>query len=120
MRSGFVHEAALELGSGADEGAPGAAVTVQLCGHWEHEDACRWPHHTAVDHQSGSSIRVRTVFACDPDEEQAVRQRIAEALAAGRLDTESGTGRWTVVSQGRDELSPEEAALALRLAQPRA
>lgn len=46
MREAFVHEATIELDSDADQQAPGAAVTVGLCGHWEHQGACHWPHQT--------------------------------------------------------------------------
>jgi hypothetical protein len=36
----------LALPPGADERAPGAAVTVAPCGHWEHEPPCPLaPHH---------------------------------------------------------------------------
>ena len=45
----FVHEAAIELADGADPRAPGGAITVALCGHWEHEPPCRWPHHWIVE-----------------------------------------------------------------------
>ena len=34
----------------ADDGAPGAAVTVALCGHWEHPPPCPLaPHHTRAE-----------------------------------------------------------------------
>ena len=44
----FVHEATVELADGADPRALGGAITVALCGHWEHEPPCRWPHHTDI------------------------------------------------------------------------
>ena len=50
MVQAYAHEGSLELADGADDRAPGAAVTVSLCGHWDHEGDCRWRHHT-----SGSS-----------------------------------------------------------------
>jgi hypothetical protein len=113
--SGYVHQALIELAPGVDEGAPGAAVTVRLCGHWEHEGACRWPHHTGVDARSGRSIRVRTVFVCDGDDENVVRRRISDALDTGRLDTPQGERRWTTLESGAAELRPAEAELAARL-----
>jgi hypothetical protein len=116
MRSGFVHEATLELAPGADERAPGAAVTVELCGHWEHKGACRWPHRTVVDGRSGQVVHIRTVFAADPGDEQAVRRGISQALRAGRLEADSDASRWTVVSDGDGDLRPGEAALAGRWA----
>ena len=41
MRDTFAHDAVLALAPGADERAPGAAITVALCGHWDHEHAQR-------------------------------------------------------------------------------
>ncbi len=44
----YVAEAEIVLNEGCDPAAVGAAVTVELCGHWEHEGACRWPHNSAI------------------------------------------------------------------------
>jgi len=37
VRQAFAHEAVLVTEPDADVRAPGAAVTVALCGHWDHE-----------------------------------------------------------------------------------
>jgi GNAT superfamily N-acetyltransferase len=115
VRSAFVHEATIELPPGADEAAPGGAVTVALCGHWEHEGRCRWPHHNGVDRRSGQSIRVRTVFACPPEDEDDVRQRITGALSSNHLAVDSHDDRWTTVRQGPSTIEPAEEELAARL-----
>jgi len=60
-RRGHVLHAEVAFGSGADPRAPGGAVTVALCGSWEHDGSCRWPHHTAVDSEATPS-QVRVVF----------------------------------------------------------
>lgn len=44
-----MHRAELILDDEADERAPGGAVTVALCGHWDHEGPCQWPHNNAID-----------------------------------------------------------------------
>jgi len=44
----YVLEARLELDDGLDPAAVGAAVTVELCGHWEHAGPCRWPHNSEI------------------------------------------------------------------------
>lgn len=93
----------------------GAAVTVALCGHWEHEGPCRWPHYTSVTARSGQSLRVRVIFASTAGEEPAVRRLIQGALDEGRLGSELRASRWTVVTQGQSELRPEEERLAGRL-----
>jgi hypothetical protein len=115
MRSGFAHEALIELVPDADERAPGAAVTVALCGHWEHEGTCRWPHHTSVDTRAGQSLSLRVVFACAADDEPAVRQLIGTALDQGQVGVEPDTSRWTVTTQGPSGLRASETALADRL-----
>src|SRR5215204_771169 len=84
----YVHEATLVLIDG-DDSAPGAAVTVALCGHWEHEVPCRWPHHTSSYRQGDKRI-VRTVAVIPEEEVDEVTGRIRRALTGGP---------WTVVSQ---------------------
>jgi hypothetical protein len=114
-RGAYVHEAALTLASDGDERAPGAAVTVALCGHWEHDGPCRWPHHTAACRVNGELV-VRTVFASEPGEEQLVRGRISEALAAGELDGPGGRTSWTLVRDSPGTLTATERERAERLA----
>ena len=92
MRQAYAHQAVL-IWEG-DERAPGAAITVALCGHWEHEPPCPLaPHHTGVTRE-GDTLRLRILFATEPDHVDEVRRRIDDALAAGdwRL-IESGCGR---------------------------
>ena len=92
----FVHEAAIDLADGADPRAPGGAITVALCGHWEHEPPCRWPHHTDTTAEGHGHV-VRTVFTAAPEEEAAVRERIVGALEAGEQAGPDGqVSHWTV------------------------
>lgn len=100
----YVHEATLVLIDG-DDSAPGAAVTVALCGHWEHEVPCRWPHHTSSYRQGDKRI-VRTVAVIPEEEVDEVTGRIRRALTGGR---------WTVVSQGEAAPQRDEQVLAARL-----
>ena len=106
---GFVHEAELTLAPGGDERAPGGAVTVALCGSWEHEGPCRWPHHTEIE-RDGERVVLRTVFAVPSAEEGRVRDLIARALMQG--------ADWTVTGGGPGVLTAEERALAARIARP--
>jgi len=50
------------LAEGTDPAAVGAMVTVALCGHWEHDGPCRWPHHNQID-----GAQFRTVFIATPE-----------------------------------------------------
>ncbi|MFD1505973.1 hypothetical protein FE374_18765 [Georgenia yuyongxinii] len=116
MREPFVHEAVLVLAPDTDTRAPGAAITVALCGHWDHEPPCPLaPHHTAVL-PDGVDLRVRTVFVTEPGHEDEVRRRIETALAAGRLRGPDGTvTTWQVRRTATGVLTEAERALAARL-----
>jgi hypothetical protein len=113
----YVHEATLRLDTDADPAAPGAAITVALCGSWEHPPPCPLAaHHTAV-RQDGQSARFRTIFAADPRQEAEVRRRIDAALAKGSQTRPDGTlSRWTLVGTEAAELTTAEHAHAQRIA----
>ena len=107
-RRAFVHEAHVHLNVGVDPDAVGAAVTAALCGHWEHEGACRWPHNNAICVDS-TPAAFRTLFIAMPDDEAEVRARIEGALR----DADD----WLIAAAGRRELHPSEESLARRLAE---
>jgi hypothetical protein len=104
------------MGPEADSQAIGAAVTVALCGHWVHELPCPLaPHHTDAS-EHGDAVRVRVLFATEPEQEAEVRRRIEGALAQGRLTAERGTvTEWQLVSSGPGALLPDELDHAQRL-----
>ncbi len=97
--------------------APGAAITVALCGHWEHEPPCPLaPHHTTAERVS-DEVRVRTLFAVEPAREQEVRRRILTALIAGRLvDDDGRESRWQLRSSASSAVLPDETDHVRRLA----
>jgi hypothetical protein len=105
-REAFVHQAELLLREGTDPAAPGAAVTVALCGHWEHEGPCRWPHHNAID-SDRVPARFRTLFVADAVEEQAIRELIVHAL--------TGAAGWSLATTGARAVEASERDLARRL-----
>ena len=85
MRQAFAHEATVVTAPNGDDCAPGAAITVALCGHWEHEPPCPLaPHHTRAE-RAGEELRLRTLFVVERELEDEVRRRIEAALAEGRL-----------------------------------
>lgn len=66
MRQAFAHDAVLSMERDADIRAPGGAITVALCGHWDHEAPCPLsPHHTSAI-RDGSHVVLRTLFAVEP------------------------------------------------------
>ena len=89
----------IEFEPGADLRAPGGAVTVELCGHWDHPGPCRWPHYTSVESNGADQHRVRVEFDAPADELEEVRERIIRALKSGEQAGPDGhISRWTVVS----------------------
>jgi hypothetical protein len=101
-----VIEAELSLDPAVDPAAVGAAVTVELCGHWEHDGACRWPHNSAIDAER-EPIRFRTVFVSDEEETTHVGDRIEAALRGG--------AGWRVLSVRSRPVADDERSLAERL-----
>jgi len=102
----YVAEAELALSAEADPAAVGAAVTVELCGHWEHEGPCHWPHNNAIRSHPGHAI-FRTLFVADPSDAEIIRERIEAAL--GRCDA------WRVMSVRARPVEQHEQTLAERL-----
>jgi hypothetical protein len=95
VRQTFAHDALVVLPVDGDIRAPGAAITAALCGHWEHDPPCELaPHHTAAE-RSGDEVRLRVLFAAEPEAEAVVRRRIDAALSGALLDGPDGLAtRW--------------------------
>ena len=66
----FAHrcEYRILLEPGSDERAPGGAVTVALCGHWDHDGPCRWPHFSTITADIGGHHRLVVEFDAQEDE----------------------------------------------------
>jgi hypothetical protein len=116
MRIPYVHEAVIAMVPTGDVRAPGAAVTLALCGSWDHVPPCPLAaHHTAAE-RVGTEVRIRVLFAAEPDDETLVREKIHAALAAGALTGPDGQeNRWQLVDSGPGMIAPGEAAHASRL-----
>jgi hypothetical protein len=106
MDDAFVVEAELDLDEGFDPAAVGAAVTTELCGHWEHEGPCRWPHNSAID-ADREPAGFRTLFVADEGEAEQVRSRVESVLG-------DGPG-WRLVSVRERAVTDAERPLADRL-----
>ena len=116
MRQGYAHDAVLTMDDVGDERAPGGAITVALCGSWSHDPPCPLaPHHTRTSRSDGR-LRLRLLFAAEPDDEARVRWLVDEALARGEGDDPEGNRTtWRLVESGRSDVRPEEAEHAGRL-----
>lgn len=116
MRETFAHQAILSMQPDGDLRVPGAAITEELCGHWEHEPPCPVaPHHTTAD-RVGDAVHLRTLFATEPEREGEVRVIIDRALSMGQLDHPTGAGtRWRLRSSQSSPVTAEERDHAERL-----
>lgn len=116
MRQAFAHDAELAMPATVDDGAPGAAITVALCGHWEHEPPCPLaPHHTRAD-RDGDTVRIRILFAAEPDQADEVHRRIEQALRAGELAIpDRPNTHWQFRHSAPANVSEAEQAHAQRL-----
>lgn len=85
----LVVEVDLALAQGTDERAPGGAITVALCGSWNHSGPCRWPHRTDID-AARSPALMRTTVTVDSGDVPEVLGRIRAAL---------DDDRWTVLRE---------------------
>lgn len=98
----YVHRAEIVLAEGVDPAAVGAMVTVALCGHWDHEGPCRWPHHNRIH-----DAEFRTIFIATAEDEPEVRRRIRAALG--------NQPEWRVGSESARTVAPDEQELAAQL-----
>ncbi|GAA2409506.1 hypothetical protein GCM10010191_17650 [Actinomadura vinacea] len=116
MRRTYVHVAVVAMAADGDVRAPGAAVTVAVCGHWEHPPPCPLaPHHVAAE-RSGDEVRLRVLFATRPEAVAEVRRRIETALRRDVLEGPDGVvTRWRFRDAGPGRLREEETAHAARL-----
>ena len=116
MRAAFAHEALLDMESDADLTAPGGAVTLELCGSYDHAPPCPVAPHATVADRRADGVAVRVLFATEASREAEVRARIDQALATGFCDAPDGTrSRWTVVSSAPGTVEDAERAHAARL-----
>ena len=137
MRAAFAHDAVLDMGLDADLAGPGGAVTLALCGAFDHPPPCPVaPHHTRAERRDDESahrrtsaprrggdpqdtrrVAVRVLFAVEPAAEVAVRARIDAALAGGVCDGPDGTRtRWRLRSSAPGVVTEQEGPHAARLA----
>jgi hypothetical protein len=116
MRQAFAHEAVLSMAPESDLQAPGAAITVALCGHWDHEPPCPVaPHHSLAD-RVGDEVRVRALFVAEPEREHDVRNLTDRALSSGQLRGPYGArAQWQLHGSRPSVVSAEETDHAQQL-----
>jgi hypothetical protein len=117
MREAFAIEALVTAEQDTDLRALGGAVTLALCGAFEHPGPCPLaPHRTTTERQD-QEVAVRVVAACERDRRTEVVQRIEDALASGSvLDPDGVPQRWRFGTSRLTGLRDDERDLADRLA----
>jgi hypothetical protein len=85
VRAAFVHQATVVMTADGGLRALGAAVTLGLCGSWDHPPPCPLAAHHSQAVNNADTITLRTIFATDPANESLVRSRIDSALRQGNL-----------------------------------
>jgi hypothetical protein len=105
-RRAVAYEAKLRMNPGIDHRAPGGAVTAALCGHWEHDGTCRWPHNSEIRTTTDPAI-FRVIVVADEVDQSDVIARIESAL--------SKSPDWSVEGGALREVEEGEASLAGRL-----
>ena len=95
----FLHqrEYRIRLEPGADEREPGGAVTVSLCGHWDHEGPCRWPHFSTITPDVDGYHRLVVEFDAHADELETVIGKLDAGVMHGQLiDSDGAVSTWFV------------------------
>jgi hypothetical protein len=116
MRQVYAHDAVVRMGPTDDPDAIGAAVTVALCGHWEHDPPCPLAPHATRAERNGGRVQVRTLFATEANLEMEVRRRIDHALTSGTPQAPTGeTSNWEYLASGPGIVQESERAHGQRL-----
>jgi hypothetical protein len=114
-RRAFVHDAVVAMQSGGSPHAPGGAITLALCGSWDHPPPCSLAPHYVTNTSTGESLTLRVLFATEPVNEQRVRALIGEALASGHLQGPDGVAIWQLRSESAGEIRADEEDHAAHL-----
>jgi hypothetical protein len=108
-RHAYAHDAVVVMQPGDSPNAVGGAITVALCGHWDHQPPCPLAPHYVAAFPDGETVTLRILFATEPDNERRVRSLIGEALATGQLTgPEGGLTTWRLRSAAPSDVRPEE------------
>ena len=117
MRRGFAHVAFVTPEDDSDSNALGGAITVELCGQWNHPgQPCPLAPHHSSSMPTDDGVRLRILFAAEPEDEAEVRARIRAALSRSSIEGPDGRiSRWTLQEDAPSEVYDDEAEHAARL-----
>jgi hypothetical protein len=113
VREAFVHDAVVTMRSGGSPNALGGAITLALCGSWDHPPPCSLAPHYVTNTSTGETVMLRVLFATEPVNEQRVRSLIGEALATGQLAVpDGGVATWQLRSAAPGSIRADEEEMA--------
>ncbi|ODR06929.1 hypothetical protein BHQ15_12245 [Mycolicibacillus koreensis] len=108
-RLGYAHDAVVQVYPGGSPNALGAAITLALCGSWDHPPPCPLASHHTANNVIGEDVSLRILFAADAADEPRVRRLIGEALATEELIGPDGrVTRWRLKSAAAGRLRKSE------------
>ncbi|MGA8547752.1 MAG: hypothetical protein WB785_21155 [Mycobacterium sp.] len=108
-RQAFAHDAVVVMQPGGSANALGGAITIALCGHWDHQPPCPLAPHYVATHPDGETVTLRILFATEPANERRVRSLIGDALGTGQLaGPDGGLTTWQLRSAAPGNVRPEE------------
>jgi hypothetical protein len=115
-RTAYAHDAVIAMQTGGSLNAPGAAITVALCGGWDHPPPCPLAPHYVTNVLTGETVTLRVLFATEPANEQRVRSLIDGALETGRSTRPDGeVAIWQLRSASPGEIRAGERDHAAHL-----
>ena len=116
VRHAYAHDAIVAIKPGGSPNAPGGAIAIALCGHWDHPPPCPLAPHHVGNFPSGETVTLRVLFATEPGNEQRVRSLICEALATGQSPGPDGrVTTWQLRSAAPGMVRPDEHEHVARL-----
>lgn len=109
VRQAYAHDAVVAKQPGCSPDALGGAITVALCGHWDHPGPCPLAPHYVTTLSDAETVTLRVLFATEPANERRVRALIGEALAAGQLTgPDGGLATWQLSTTAPGTVRPDE------------
>jgi hypothetical protein len=116
VREAYAHDAVVAMQPGGSPDALGGAITIALCGHWDHPPPCPLAPHHVTALPDGENVTLRILFATEPADEPRVRSLICQALATGELTgPDGGVTTWQLSSAATGDVRPEERDHAVGL-----
>jgi hypothetical protein len=116
VRVAFANDAVIAMQAGGSPNAAGAAITVALCGGWDHPPPCPLAPHYVTTVPIGETVTLRVLFATEQANEERVRSLIGEALTTGQLTGPDGeVATWQLRSASPGDIQADERDVVAHL-----